>query len=146
MTTKSPSDGTRLPTGWEKRSTPEGKPYYVNHNERTTTWALPQEDPNIEPVPLPSGWEISTTQDDRAYFVDHNTRTTTFQDPKKAAEMAQHANVNHHANADRYANLRLGPLPKGWEKLVSTGGAVYFADHNTRTKKWEDPRMQMSNL
>jgi E3 ubiquitin-protein ligase NEDD4 len=27
-----------LPAGWEERYTPEGRPYYVDHNTRTTTW------------------------------------------------------------------------------------------------------------
>ena len=26
-----------LPAGWEERYTPEGRPYYVDHNTRTTT-------------------------------------------------------------------------------------------------------------
>ncbi|KAG8903064.1 hypothetical protein FRC01_009341, partial [Tulasnella sp. 417] len=28
-----------LPPGWEERHTPEGRPYYVDHNTRTTTWS-----------------------------------------------------------------------------------------------------------
>ncbi len=30
-----------LPAGWEERHTPEGCPYYVNHNTQTTTWVDP---------------------------------------------------------------------------------------------------------
>lgn len=30
-----------LPAGWEERYTPEGRPYYVDHNTRTTTWVDP---------------------------------------------------------------------------------------------------------
>ncbi len=76
-------DAMRLPSGWEKRLALDGRPYYVNHNERTTSWDLPNEDPNLETLPLPSGWEKRATSDDRLYFVDHNTRTTTFRDPRK---------------------------------------------------------------
>ncbi|KAK5747794.1 hypothetical protein LTS12_022149 [Elasticomyces elasticus] len=31
----------RLPAGWERRHTPEGRAYFVNHNTRTTTWVDP---------------------------------------------------------------------------------------------------------
>ena len=30
-----------LPAGWERRVTPQNKPYYVDHNTRTTTWVRP---------------------------------------------------------------------------------------------------------
>src|SRR5258708_19758348 len=30
-----------LPAGWEERHTPEGCPYYVDHNTQTTTWVDP---------------------------------------------------------------------------------------------------------
>ena len=36
-----------LPPGWEKRIDPHGRPYYVDHNTRTTTWE--------RPTPLPQG-------------------------------------------------------------------------------------------
>ncbi|KAF8327236.1 uncharacterized protein EI90DRAFT_3068391 [Cantharellus anzutake] len=31
-----------LPVGWEERHTLEGRPYYVDHNTRTTTWVDPR--------------------------------------------------------------------------------------------------------
>jgi hypothetical protein len=41
--TESPKIPTRevLPPGWELRETPQGLPYYVDHNTRTTTWSRP---------------------------------------------------------------------------------------------------------
>ncbi|KDQ18456.1 hypothetical protein BOTBODRAFT_63405 [Botryobasidium botryosum FD-172 SS1] len=89
-----------LPAGWEERHTPEGRPYYVDHNTRTTTWVDPRRQhvtvsvaPNgtqlsIQPTPvsqlgpLPSGWEMRLTSTARVYFVDHNTKTTTWDDPR----------------------------------------------------------------
>ncbi len=54
-TTTSSSDSTAvqngnqepLPPGWEMRIDPHGRPYYVDHNTRTTTWE--------RPTPLPPG-------------------------------------------------------------------------------------------
>lgn len=89
-----------LPHGWEERYTPEGRPYYVDHNTRTTTWVDPRrqtvirvmgpggQGSSLQPQtisqlgPLPSGWEMRLTSTARVYFVDHNTKTTTWDDPR----------------------------------------------------------------
>jgi E3 ubiquitin-protein ligase NEDD4 len=34
-----------LPPLWEMRHTPEGRPYFVDHNTRTTTWVDPRRPP-----------------------------------------------------------------------------------------------------
>lgn len=96
-----------LPVGWEQRFTPEGRPYFVDHNTRTTTWVDPRRQqfirsygPNAsntgtiqQPVsqlgPLPSGWEMRLTNTARVYFVDHNTKTTTWDDPRLPSSLDQ---------------------------------------------------------
>lgn len=95
-----------LPAGWEQRQTPEGRPYFVDHNTRTTTWVDPRRNqfvrmyagPNStntvqQPVsalgPLPSGWEMRLTNTARVYFVDHNTKTTTWDDPRLPSSLDQ---------------------------------------------------------
>jgi len=89
------SDAIPLPQGWEERQTPDGRPYFVDHNNRTTTWLDPRL-ANAPPSvfsstttqtalnlgPLPSGWEMRMTSSARIYFVDHNTRTTSWDDPR----------------------------------------------------------------
>jgi E3 ubiquitin-protein ligase NEDD4 len=93
------ADGTyadvRLPLGWEERRTPDGRPYFVDHHTRTTTWSDPRRASASAAAatttaianraalgPLPSGWEMRMTSTRRIYFVDHNTRTTTWDDPR----------------------------------------------------------------
>lgn len=96
-----------LPLGWEERRTPEGRPYFVDHHTRTTTWVDPRRNPQQNPQSaaaaaaavtaaqqqnsvsananlgaLPSGWEMRLTSTGKVYFVDHNTRTTTWDDPR----------------------------------------------------------------
>ncbi|GAA6004522.1 hypothetical protein JCM10207_000916 [Rhodosporidiobolus poonsookiae] len=96
-----------LPAGWEQRFTPEGRPYFVDHNTRTTTWVDPRRQqllrvmgPNgdnltVKPQsvsqlgPLPSGWEMRLTSTARVYFVDHNTKTTTWDDPRLPSSLDQ---------------------------------------------------------
>ncbi|KAI9883191.1 MAG: hypothetical protein M1823_005048 [Watsoniomyces obsoletus] len=101
------SGSGELPPGWEQRSTPEGRPYFVDHNTRTTTWVDPrrqqyirmyaqnannatiQQQPVSQLGPLPSGWEMRLTNTARVYFVDHNTKTTTWDDPRLPSSLDQ---------------------------------------------------------
>ncbi|KAJ9106012.1 hypothetical protein QFC19_003348 [Naganishia cerealis] len=98
-----------LPTGWEQRFTPEGRPYFVDHNTRTTTWVDPRRQQLLRVIspaggtgsltvqpqtvaqlgPLPSGWEMRLTSTARVYFVDHNTKTTTWDDPRLPSSLDQ---------------------------------------------------------
>jgi E3 ubiquitin-protein ligase NEDD4 len=109
MHTGATSPGTgELPPGWEQRFTPENRPYFVDHNTRTTTWVDPrrqqyirmyggqnnasgtiQQQPVSQLGPLPSGWEMRLTNTARVYFVDHNTKTTTWDDPRLPSSLDQ---------------------------------------------------------
>ncbi|KAI0146935.1 HECT-domain-containing protein [Xylariaceae sp. FL1272] len=109
MHTGATSPGTgELPPGWEQRWTPESRPYFVDHNTRTTTWVDPrrqqyirmyggqnnangtiQQQPVSQLGPLPSGWEMRLTNTARVYFVDHNTKTTTWDDPRLPSSLDQ---------------------------------------------------------
>ncbi|KAL8278008.1 hypothetical protein RQP46_009640 [Phenoliferia psychrophenolica] len=95
-----------LPTGWEMRKAPDGRVYFVDHANRTTTWVDPRPKPAVAPAsdviavapvvlevaklsvteeqlgPLPSGWEVRSTPGGKKYWVDHNTKTTTWDDPR----------------------------------------------------------------
>uniref|UniRef100_A0A3P8NRU3 HECT-type E3 ubiquitin transferase n=1 Tax=Astatotilapia calliptera TaxID=8154 RepID=A0A3P8NRU3_ASTCA len=72
-----------LPPGWEMRIAPNGRPFFIDHNSRTTTW----EDPRLKyPVhmrnknsmepgdlgPLPPGWEERVHTDGRTFYIDHS--------------------------------------------------------------------------
>ncbi|XP_069654268.1 E3 ubiquitin-protein ligase NEDD4 isoform X1 [Haliaeetus albicilla] len=80
-----------LPKGWEVRHAPSGRPFFIDHNTKTTTW----EDPrlkisvhprrSLDPVdlgPLPPGWEERTHTDGRIFFINHNTKKTQWEDPR----------------------------------------------------------------
>uniref|UniRef100_A0A7N8XJP3 HECT-type E3 ubiquitin transferase n=1 Tax=Mastacembelus armatus TaxID=205130 RepID=A0A7N8XJP3_9TELE len=93
-----------LPPGWEMRIAPNGRPFFIDHNSRTTTW----EDPRLKyPVhmrnknsmepgdlgPLPPGWEERVHSDGRTFYIDHiqshviclfhlDTKNTQWEDPR----------------------------------------------------------------
>ncbi|KAI9511322.1 HECT-domain-containing protein [Russula earlei] len=114
-----------LPAGWEERHTAEGRPYYVDHNTRTTTWVNPRQTitvmgPNGQSTspqpqmmsqlgPLPSGWEMRLTSGNRVYFVDHTTRTTTWDDPRSRPLLD--ANVPQHKRDFRRKVVYFRSLP-----------------------------------
>lgn len=89
-----------LPSDWVMHRTADGKPYFVNKKERSTTWLDPRtnrpatatQQHGIAPatttdewnVPLPTGWEIGETANGTRYFIDHIHRTTSWTDPRVA--------------------------------------------------------------
>uniref|UniRef100_A0AAY4DF66 HECT-type E3 ubiquitin transferase n=1 Tax=Denticeps clupeoides TaxID=299321 RepID=A0AAY4DF66_9TELE len=110
-----------LPPGWEERKDAKGRTYYVNHNNRSTTWTRPilQEDPRLKyPVhmrtkatldpgdlgPLPPGWEERVHADGRTFYIDHS-------------------------KISPHPHFSLPPAPPSL--------SVY-----TKNTQWEDPRLQ----
>ncbi|KAA0193838.1 Neural cell expressed developmentally down-regulated 4 [Fasciolopsis buskii] len=81
--------------------TPEGRRFFINHNEQQTTWDDPrQKQPTTEQPsgsllkmdaerhtmkdlgPLPPGWEERVHTNGRIFYIDHNARTTQWEDPR----------------------------------------------------------------
>lgn len=80
--------GEDLPPGWEQRYDPRGRPYYVDHNTRSTTWTRPPSHPSPALAP-------------------HNPAAN------QATEEVLTPNTT---NADgTYADVR---LPLGWRNVV----------------------------
>ncbi|KAM9275963.1 E3 ubiquitin-protein ligase NEDD4 isoform 1-T1 [Morus bassanus] len=82
-----------LPKGWEVRHAPSGRPFFIDHNTKTTTWEDPRlkisahsrKKTSLDPVdlgPLPPGWEERTHTDGRIFFINHNTKKTQWEDPR----------------------------------------------------------------
>ncbi|XP_051907244.1 E3 ubiquitin-protein ligase NEDD4-like isoform X6 [Hippocampus zosterae] len=87
-----------LPPGWEMRIAPNGRPFFIDHNSRTTTWEDPRlkypvhmrnknsmEPGELGPLPhLPEepGWEERVHTDGRTFYIDHNTKNTQWEDPR----------------------------------------------------------------
>ncbi|XP_035902047.1 E3 ubiquitin-protein ligase Nedd-4-like isoform X4 [Anopheles stephensi] len=102
----SPSGGVggssqTLPTGWSMQLAPNGRVFFIDHNERKTSWVDPRTGraspmplslgaaalndvrrPEDGLAPLPEGWEERVHSDGRIFFIDHNTRTTQWEDPR----------------------------------------------------------------
>lgn len=86
-------DGSGLPAGWSMQVAPNGRMFFIDHNERKTSWVDPRtgraspmpnqtRKPEDDLGPLPEGWEERVHSDGRIFFIDHNTRTTQWEDPR----------------------------------------------------------------
>lgn len=62
-----------LPVGWERREEKNGRPYYVDHNTRTTTWVKPQSTES----PIPSTEKEVTSVQPSAEAQDASNSSTS---------------------------------------------------------------------
>ena len=162
----------RLPPGWELRHDSNGRPYYVDHNHRTTNWERPQV--------LPRGFE-RRFDNGRVYYVDHNTRTTRYQNVQALLCKSLYKIASWNAPDGNQYSERINmadPAAPSFHDQPSTSRGVsasggggtqgqaaadddaamgplpenwekrwnnsryYFINHRTRTTQWEDPRTQ----
>ncbi|KAK7037849.1 hypothetical protein VNI00_010810 [Paramarasmius palmivorus] len=137
-------DGS-LPSGWERLTTPEGRPYFFDHKIGTVTWEDPGQNIPMAPDsqldgPLPSGWVERTTKDDRTYFFHFDTHTATWLDPRRCALPGGQAAESSGSGNPQASDSQLdGSLPSGWEQR-NILGTPYFFDLNTCAVFWKDPR------
>ncbi|KAG1083922.1 hypothetical protein G6F42_022011 [Rhizopus arrhizus] len=148
-----------LPEGWERRVDHLGRPYYVDHNNRTTTWKRPstrtaQDQQNQTELErrrhnargLPE--ERSSANNSTTSLPETNRQSQSHVAAATAASSAAttpSASNNSGGVVGVQNNMTTagsGPLPPGWEMRTNPEGRPYFVDHNTRTTTWVDPRRQ----
>jgi E3 ubiquitin-protein ligase NEDD4 len=82
--------GAGLPTGWSMQMAPNGRVFFIDHNDKKTSWVDPRtgraspmpnaagnsqtetRQPEDELGPLPEGWEERVHSDGRIFFIDHS--------------------------------------------------------------------------
>lgn len=91
-----------LPTGWTQQVADNGRVFFIDHNNKTTTWTDPRtgrpsvsphsqhnQNSRVNPVrgpfakssavddlgPLPAGWEERVHRDGRIFFINHSKFT-----------------------------------------------------------------------
>lgn len=84
ITTTDAVDGD-LPPGWSLQVAPNGRIFFIDHNDRKTSWVDPRtgraspmpnqgRKPEDDLGPLPEGWEERVHSDGRIFFIDHSNR------------------------------------------------------------------------
>ncbi|KAF9169539.1 hypothetical protein BGX21_000225 [Mortierella sp. AD011] len=153
-----------LPPNWERRVDQLGRTYYVDHNNRTTTWTRP----SLTATTPDRNQEISSqTELERQR---HNNRALPGDHSGGNSPLRNHSNTNlPESNSSAAASPSVstpgspavgtnvagatpislnsttagsGPLPAGWEQRLTPEGRAYYVDHTTRSTTWVDPRRQ----
>ncbi|VEN34100.1 unnamed protein product [Callosobruchus maculatus] len=110
-----------LPAGWSVQRAPNGRLFFIDHNERTTSWVDPRTGrPSAMPNQGGAGAGPGAAQG--------------------VGGAGQQGAGPNNARRPQDDDV-LGPLPEGWEERVHSDGRIFFIDHNTRTTQWEDPRL-----
>ncbi|XP_049538652.1 E3 ubiquitin-protein ligase Nedd-4-like isoform X1 [Anopheles darlingi] len=118
----SPAGGAvMLPAGWSMQLAPNGRVFFIDHNERKTSWVDPRTG-RASPMPNSGGGGSGGGGGG-------------------AGGSSGGSGSDAHKPEDG-----LAPLPEGWEERVHTDGRIFFIDHNTRTTQWEDPRLSIPNI
>jgi len=117
-----------LPPGWEMRYDQQGRAYFINHTNRTTTYQDPRG----------SIYNTTVVVDNRSvfdpsYWLGGATKTVT-----TTATTAPPT-----ASTPAYATpAQTAPLPSGWEMKYDQQGKPYFIDHVNKATTYDDPRMK----
>ncbi|XP_077319070.1 E3 ubiquitin-protein ligase NEDD4-like isoform X21 [Lithobates pipiens] len=145
-----------LPSGWEERKDAKGRTYFVNHNNRTTTWTRPiiqhaedgavgsnssssnhLSEPQIRrPRSLSSPTvTLSAPLEGAKDFPVRRAVKDTLSNPQSPQPSPYNSPKPQHKGAQSF-------LPPGWEMRIAPNGRPFFIDHNTKTTTWEDPRLK----
>nr|CAI5867832.1 unnamed protein product [Callosobruchus analis] len=101
-----------LPAGWSVQRAPNGRLFFIDHNERTTSWVDPR---TGRPSPMPNQGGAGPGAGPGAA-----------QGVGGAGQQGAGANNARRPQDDDV----LGPLPEGWEERVHSDGRIFFIDHS----------------
>ncbi|XP_040597636.1 E3 ubiquitin-protein ligase NEDD4-like isoform X2 [Mesocricetus auratus] len=145
-----------LPSGWEERKDAKGRTYYVNHNNRTTTWTRPI-------MQLAEDGASGSATNSNNHLVEPQIRrprslsspTVTLSAPLEGAKDSpirravkdtlsnpQSPQPSPYNSPKPQHKVTQSFLPPGWEMRIAPNGRPFFIDHNTKTTTWEDPRLK----
>ncbi|XP_073925841.1 E3 ubiquitin-protein ligase NEDD4-like isoform X5 [Castor canadensis] len=145
-----------LPSGWEERKDAKGRTYYVNHNNRTTTWTRPI-------MQLAEDGASGSATSSNSHLIEPQIRrprslsspTVTLSAPLEGAKDSpirravkdtlsnpQSPQPSPYNSPKPQHKVTQSFLPPGWEMRIAPNGRPFFIDHNTKTTTWEDPRLK----
>uniref|UniRef100_A0A8C0YML5 HECT-type E3 ubiquitin transferase n=1 Tax=Cyprinus carpio carpio TaxID=630221 RepID=A0A8C0YML5_CYPCA len=161
-----------LPPGWEERRDPKGRTYYVNHNNRSTTWTRPilqhtEDGASTSAVAAGGATAAATTASTPSSSSSHlsepqvrrprslSSPTVTLSSSLEGANNAQIRRAvkdtvsnpqspqpSPYSSPKSQHKANQSFLPPGWEMRIAPNGRPFFIDHNSRTTTWEDPRLK----
>ncbi|KAK2094303.1 neural precursor cell expressed, developmentally down-regulated [Saguinus oedipus] len=155
-----------LPSGWEERKDAKGRTYYVNHNNRTTTWTRPimqvrRSSSNLKPqavdATLAEDGASGSATNSNNHLIEPQIRrprslsspTVTLSAPLEGAKDSpvrravkdtlsnpQSPQPSPYNSPKPQHKVTQSFLPPGWEMRIAPNGRPFFIDHNTKTTTW----------
>eukprot|EP01117_Protostelium_nocturnum_P013841 TRINITY_DN5208_c0_g3_i3.p1 TRINITY_DN5208_c0_g3~~TRINITY_DN5208_c0_g3_i3.p1 ORF type:complete len:818 (-),score=248.79 TRINITY_DN5208_c0_g3_i3:988-3441(-) len=92
-----------LPKGWTSAWDSNGRVYFIDHVNRTTTYTDPR-----SVNALPPGWDVGVDPKGRTYFIDHNNKKTTYEDPRVKKEGETKRRSHSRSQSTPLNNVDLG--------------------------------------
>ncbi|MCJ1298725.1 hypothetical protein MMC08_001515 [Hypocenomyce scalaris] len=99
-------DPRSLPTGWERRVHETGREYFVNHNNRVTSWRDPRT--SLREPPLPKGWGVRFFRDGGRCFRNVGEAVWSRDDPRLLLKDRGDVPVGPAARANRATFQSMG--------------------------------------
>uniref|UniRef100_A0A4W3GF17 HECT-type E3 ubiquitin transferase n=1 Tax=Callorhinchus milii TaxID=7868 RepID=A0A4W3GF17_CALMI len=158
-----------LPPGWEEKKDDKARTYYVNHNNRTTTWTRPvmqvcctlQVFLGRRCAQLAAAFRPKNIQLHHLFLpgllgsvastLGSESEGGGFKPPRQEFDVAPTAYLppqfspqdSPQSSPSHKRKYESGFLPPGWEVRYAPNGRSFFIDHNTKTTSWDDPRLKI---
>ncbi|XP_019654112.2 pleckstrin homology domain-containing family A member 6 isoform X13 [Ailuropoda melanoleuca] len=109
-------DWLDLPGRWAYGVDRGGRVFFINDEEKSTSWVHPSTDSPIQSghsssPELPNGWEMDSTQEGAVYFINHNERRNTFLHPVTGQVPEENKKFNLKTSALDMSNKAGGKQP-----------------------------------
>ncbi|XP_032734264.1 pleckstrin homology domain-containing family A member 6 isoform X12 [Lontra canadensis] len=109
-------DWLDLPGRWTYGVDRGGRVFFINDEEKSTSWVHPGTESPIQSghsssPGLPKGWEMDSTQEGAVYFINHNERRNTFLHPVTGQVPEENKKFNLKTSALDMSNKAGGKRP-----------------------------------
>lgn len=125
-----------LPAGWFAAATRDGRFFFIDDQQRLTTWVhpvtgRPAQTGLIRDTALPNGWEVAFDDARRHYFVDHVNCVTTYEHPGQFSTGERTDDVHDGEGKAQHSPFRRASSKKNRLSRSSGKAPVAKRDYNS---------------
>lgn len=125
-----------LPSGWERRFDQSGRPFYVDHNTRTSHWQRPASQISASDI---ERRQVEQFEQQRTLYAQRSEPAATGLSNMSSLQAALPTVPATGSAQPVQSSSDLEALPPGWERRIAPNGHFYYVDHNTQRTSWMHP-------